>query len=111
MAIRPQHVFPLRCASGIEERWLHHQDEGSLGMMAATDFVLRCGNFFKRASKMDGDGSTAISGTPRNRLRKCIVDLERTRGTRESLDCAFVTPSELVTRDGEQRAWRGIEQC
>ena len=48
--------------------------------------------------------------SPRDRIRKCVVDLECTWPWLESLACAPVVVANPVAGNGQQLPWRGVEE-
>ena len=102
MTIGPQNMFSFGRTRWIVERGLRYQHKRLFGFAAIGNFGFGSRNLLKRSAQVNRDCPMAICRAPRNRLRKSVIDLERSRRALEPLQLAFVFGRKPLARDFNQ---------
>src|SRR5947209_16790137 len=110
MAVRPEGMFSLRCARGIEEALLGRQHKWLFGMLTSPYRIFRGSNLGKSSPHMYCSGACAFHGLPGYWAIKGKIDFEHAWSVAVALKLMLVATRQAVTGNAQQLARGHVKQ-
>src|SRR5262249_32939174 len=102
MAVGPERMLAMRCASFIKQTLLRDQRKRTFGNSSARNVAFSSSDFVHGASEMNCAGAAAGFGFPRDRLAQRIVNFENSGSVPERFQSTPICGWHLLASDAQK---------